>query len=103
MKTKDLAVRDKHRSADMQMIQKFHSRIAPIAKAGYAEHGRGAVSYRQKEDDAIFVPLHVIQQAPDSEVGETIRMVRQYDPASEFVITIIHKDVSLSSYRIRSI
>lgn len=93
-------LRDSHRASDRPLIAKGISTFTDIARAGYAEHGRGIVVYMQQRDEANYVPASVWEKG-EQESEDELRMLRNYDPLTQFVIGIWHTDGSSGTYQIQ--
>lgn len=96
-----MSLQTKHRAIDGPLIAEHRDTFIELARDGYANQGRGIVSYRAKEDDATYIPARAWEAQKDNEeVKDALRMLRDYLPESEFVICVIHKDGTVALYRL---
>lgn len=95
----------RERTSDMAWIAENMHVFWPAAKEQYEENGRGAIvvdTTVQPDPDAGhpfgYFPEEVIDEHGDE---DTQRMVKQYDPDKELVITLLKSQGRSSIYRIQ--
>jgi len=98
----DWAVRDRHH--DMEWIGENLHVFWPAARAAFKEQGRGALvadttlqPVPGKGHPFAYFPQEVVETGDDEDLK---RMVSQYDPEHELVISLLKPEDRTSNYRV---
>ena len=95
---------ERERADDLAWVgENFHI-FMPAALAAYEELGRGAlvvdttVTVKGQGNPFAYFPQEGIEARRDEDIK---RMVREYDPAKEFVVSLLKAERRTSTYRVR--
>lgn len=94
---------EQERLSDMLWIGENLSVLWPVAQAGYAELGRGAIVVDTtarptgKGHPFGYLPQEVVITFGDT---DAVRMVAQYEPAWQLVTMLLKTDNRVSTYRL---
>jgi hypothetical protein len=98
---------ERERASDLAWIMENVHVFWPAAQQGHAEWGRGALVVDTTSQPVEgrghpfgYFPQDVIQEQGDD---DTQRLVREYDPPTEFVSVLLKPEDRVSSYRLRVI
>lgn len=93
------------RLADNEWIKANLHIFAPVSKAQFEEHGRGALVVDTTKQPIPggghpygYFPQEQIEEHDDE---DTKRLVREYNPKKEFVVMLLKAEDRTSTYRIR--
>ena len=95
---------ERDRAGDLAWIQENLHVFWPAAQKGHEEQGRGAImvdtTRRPTGEGHPFgcFPQALVEQTADEDAQ---RMVRQYDPAREFVAVLLKAHDRVSAYRLQ--
>jgi hypothetical protein len=93
----------RERRADLEWIRENLHVLEPVAHAGYADSGRGAIVIDTTATPIRaghpfgYLPQELFEQGDDEGIK---RMVREYDPRQELVLVLIKSDNRTSTYRV---
>ena len=90
------------RDLDLRWIGDNIGVIGSSAVEGYAKHGRGAFFADHTKDGVVPLVVYVPQSSGKllDDDPDAARMVRDYNPETEFVIVIVKRGDRASSYRV---
>jgi hypothetical protein len=98
---------ERERTGDLAWIMENVGVFWPAARQAYAELGRGALVVDTTSQPVEggghpfgYFPQDVIEQQGDE---DTQRLVREYDPPTEFVSVLLKSEDRVSTYRLRVI
>ncbi|MCA9874041.1 MAG: hypothetical protein KC441_10305 [Anaerolineales bacterium] len=92
------------RQADLGWIQAHADLFWAAAQIGHQADGRGAlfvdttVQLAEWGHPFGYIPQDLVEEFQDADIN---RLVRDYDPAAEFVVVLLKTDDRASSYRLR--
>ena len=95
---------ERDRAGDLAWIEENLHVFWPVAHQGYEDQGRGAIvvdtTQRPTGEGHPFgyFPRPMVEQTADEDAQ---RMVREYDPACDFVAVLLKTRDRTSTYRIR--
>jgi len=100
----DWAQRERER--DFQWIGENLHIFVPAARAGFMKSGRGALlvditlTIQDNGHPFAYFPQAAIERGDDENIQ---RMVREYDPAQELVVSLLKTADRTSTYRVRAV
>src|SRR5215216_4064365 len=90
------------RASDLAWIAENRSSFWPAAREQFAAQGRGVivVDTTQQPDPNAGHPMYYLPQKAAEHVGDADvqRMLTEYDPRREFVVTLLKAEERVSSY-----
>jgi hypothetical protein len=95
------------RAQDLAWIGENRTSFWPAAQARFRAQGRGVivVDTTQQPDPNAGHPMYYLPQEAAEQVGDAdvARMVAEYDPRREFVVTLLKPEERVSSYRVQTV
>lgn len=95
----------RERLGDLGWIEENHSALWSVAQGGYEDFGRGAIvvdtlHLTDEGNSLIYLTQEMAEECGDIDLQ---RMVGEYDPQEELVVTFWKTDNRVSTYRLKHI
>lgn len=92
----------RERQADLAWIRNYLFMFQPVATAGFADDGRGAIVvdttwHSDGGNTFEYFPQSVFEEWGDEDIQ---RMIREYDPLHELVMVMLKANDHTSTYRV---
>jgi hypothetical protein len=95
------------RQSDLAWITENRASFWPAAQARFTAQGRGVivVDTTQQPDPNAGHPMYYLPQEAAEQVGDAdvLRMLAEYDPKREFVVTLLKPEERVSTYRVQTV